>query len=117
MRAKYGLYAYGIVDKCPEQLTTLGIDQQHNIYSVERGGICVIVSKIDIAKFQDQVQHLLSELTKDTGQSGTAELLRAHENVFDTLMQDTTVVPFKFGTILKDEEAASKMLQEYEETS
>ena len=76
-----------------------------------------MVSKIDIDDFQNQVKKLFSELTKSAGaaQSGTEEMLQAHEDVVDTLMGGTTVVPFKFGTILKDEKAASKMLQDEEE--
>jgi hypothetical protein len=101
----------------PEQLDMLGIDKKNKVYAVAGRDVCVIVSKIDIDAFQNQVKHLFSELTKAVGaaQSGTEELLQAHEDVVDTLMKGTTVVPFKFGTILKDEKAASKMLQDDEE--
>jgi hypothetical protein len=76
-----------------------------------------MVSEVDIDQFQNQVKNLLSELTKTAGavQSGAGEILQAHEDVIDTLMQDTTIVPLKFGTILIDEKAASKMLQDNEE--
>jgi hypothetical protein len=117
MISRYGLYAYGLVGKSPQQLTILGIDKKNNIYPVEGKDICVIVSKIDIDQFQNQIKPLFSELTKTVGaaQSGTEEILQAHEDVIDTLMQETTVIPFKFGTILKDEKAALKMLQDEEE--
>ncbi len=129
MNSKHGLYTYGIVGKSPEQLDILGIDKKSKVYPVEGRGICVMVSEIDVVAFQDQVKHLLSELTKTApeilrctqddsctqaaAQSGT--ILQAHEDVVDTLMKGTTVVPFKFGTILKDEKAASKLLQDDEE--
>ncbi len=117
MISKQGLYAYGLVGESPEQLDILGIDKQNKVYPVEGRDICVMVSKIDIDNFQNQVKKLFSELTKTAGaaQSGTEEMLQAHEDVVDTLMGGTTVVPFKFGTILKDEKAASKMLQDEEE--
>jgi hypothetical protein len=117
MNSKYGLYAYGLVDKSPEPLNILGIDKQNKVFPVEGREICVMVSEIDIDKFQNKVKNLFSELAKSEGiaQSGTEEILQAHENVIDTLMKDTTVVPFKFGTILKDAKAASKMLQDEEE--
>ena len=117
MISKHGLYAYGLVGKRPEQLDMLGIDKKNKVYPVEGRDICVMVSKIDIDTFQNQVKKLFSELTKTTGaaQSGTEEILQAHEDVVNTLMKSTTVVPFKFGTILKDEKAASKMLQDDEE--
>lgn len=117
MIAKVGLYAYGIVGKSPKQLDILGIDQKNKVYPVGKGDICVVVSKIDTDEFQDEVKKLLSEFTKTEGSnlSRTDEILRAHEAVVDALTKLTAVVPFKFGTILKDEEAASKMLQDYEE--
>jgi hypothetical protein len=115
MLPEYGLYAYGIVDKSPEQLDILGIDKENKAYSVGGRDICVVVSTIDVGKFQDQVKKSFSELTKTGDQSGTEALLQAHEDIVHTLMKEATVVPFKFGTILKDEKAALKMLQDDEE--
>jgi hypothetical protein len=117
MSSKHGLYAYGLVGKSPEHLDILGINKQNKVFLVERRDICVIVSEIDIDQFQNEVKNLFSELTKSakTAQSGTEEILQAHENVIDTIMKETTVIPFKFGTILKDAEAATKMLQDDEE--
>ncbi len=115
MNSKHGLYTYGIVGKSPEQLDILGIDKKSKVYPVEGRGICVMVSEIDVDTFQDQVKHLLSELTKTTAAAQSETILQAHEDVVDTLMKGTTVVPFKFGTILKDEKAASKLLQDDEE--
>jgi hypothetical protein len=117
MRSHYGLYAYGLVSKRPEHLDILGIDKQSKVYPVSEDNICVMVSKIDIDVFQNQIKNLVSELTRteDAIQQGAAELLQAHELVIDTLIQDTTVVPLKFGTILKDEEAASQMLRDQKE--
>lgn len=115
MTATYGLYAYGLVGQHPEQLNILGIDKKHNVYPVEGRELCVMVSKIDIDVFQDQVKQMFAELTTSADQSGTAALLQAHEDVVDTLMESTDIVPFKFGTILKDEQAAAKMLQDDEE--
>jgi len=117
MTSQHGLYAYGLVGEISEQLDILGIDKKNKVYAVTGRDVCVIVSKIDIDAFQSQVKHLFSELTKTVGvaQSGTEELLQAHEVVIDTLMRGTTVVPFKFGTILKDEKAALTMLQDDED--
>jgi len=117
MVSKVGLYAYGLVGMSPKQLNILGIDKKNKVYPVEGKDIAVCVSKIDTDKFQDQIKKLLSELTKTARAvpSGAEGILRSHEYVVDTLMKQTTVVPFKFGTILKDEKAATKMLQDYED--
>lgn len=116
MIAQHGLYAYGLVGLYPEQLDIVGIDKKHKVYPVVGRELCVMVSTIDIDTFQEQVKDLVSELTKttDSTHSGAEEILQAHEDVVDTLMKSTTVVPFKFGTILKDEAAAAKMLQDDE---
>jgi hypothetical protein len=117
MNANYGIYVYGVVDKIPERLDIVGIDKRHKVYPVVRGDICVMVSEVDIDQFQNQVNNLIAELTKNAGDvpSGTGEILQAHEEVIVALMQDTTVVPLKFGTILKDEKSVLKMLQDQEE--
>lgn len=117
MTSKYGLYAYGLVSKSPKQIDILGIDKKNKVYPVAGQDICVMVSKIDVDQFERQVKNVLSELSKDAEavQSEVVEILQAHEDVIDTLMQDHTVVPLKFGTILKDEKAASTMLQESEQ--
>jgi Gas vesicle synthesis protein GvpL/GvpF len=117
MASSYGLYAYGLVDKNPEPLAIVGIDKKSHVYPVEGKDSCVMVSEIDIDIFQNQVKKLVSELTgsAEAVQSGAEEMLQAHEDVVDALMKSTTVVPFQFGTILKDEQAALKMLQEYGE--
>jgi len=117
MVSKVGLYAYGLVGKSPKQLNILGIDKKNKVYPVEGRGICVMVSKIYTDKFQDEIKKLLSKLTKtaEAVPNETEEILRGHEDVVETLMKLTSVVPFKFGTILKDEKAALKMLREYEE--
>src|ERR1700694_5727349 len=115
MNSTHGLYAYGIVGQSQGRPDILGIDKKNKVYAVEGRDICAIVSNIDIDQFQKQVTHLFSELTTPAGQSGTEAILQAHEDVVDTLMKSATVVPFRFGTILKDEEAAFKMLHADEE--
>ncbi len=117
MTSNSGLYAYGLVAKSPQRLDILGIDKRNRVYPVGEGEVCVMVSEVDIDQFQKQVKNLLAELAKNAGavHSDTGEILHAHENVIDTLMHDTTVIPLKFGTILKDEEAALKMLQDNDE--
>jgi hypothetical protein len=112
-----GLYAYGLVDNNVECLDLLGIDKKHKVYAVTGRAIRVVVSKIDVEQFKVQVKQVFAALTQTAGatQTGAEELLQAHEDVVAALMSDTTVVPFPFGTILIDEQAATKMLQDDEE--
>jgi hypothetical protein len=94
-----------------------GIDQHHPIYAVEAAGMCVLVSRIDVPTFQQRVRDLFAALHRadESARSGIESILRLHEDVVDLLRQQTTVVPFKFGTILKDEQAACQLLQDYAE--
>jgi type I site-specific restriction endonuclease len=117
MNSNRGLYAYGIVGKSPQQLDIVGIDKKNKIYPVVGEDMCVIVSEVDIDQFQSQVKQLVSALEKNTEapQRDMEEILQAHEHVVETLIKETTVVPFKFGTILRDEQAAAKLLQDEEE--
>ncbi len=112
-----GLYAYGLADKNAASVDVLGIDKKHKVYPVGGEAMCVMVSKIDVELFRVQVKQVFSALAKTAGaaQTGTEEVLQAHENVVAALIKDATIVPFTFGTILKDEQAASKMLQDDEE--
>lgn len=110
----YGLYAYGFVKKSPRHLDIVGIDRQNKVYPVKGNGLSVIVSEINISQFQDQVKNLYAALTQTSGtlQNQDGAILQAHENVIDAIMQYTTIVPLKFGTILKDEQAALQLLEE-----
>lgn len=117
MVPKLGLYAYGVVGESLKQLNILGIDKENKVFLVEGRNLAVLVSKIDVGKFQCQIKEGLSELAKakDSFPRRVEELLRTHEGVVDALGKLTTVVPFRFGTILKDEEAVFKMLQDDKE--
>lgn len=117
MDAHDGLYAYGLVDTLPHSLDVPGIDQQHPIYPVVDRGMCVLVSRIDLNTFQSQVRDLSAALnrTDTSAHSDIARILRLHEGVVEHLRQQSTVVPFKFGTIVKDEQAVSQLLHDYEE--
>ena len=115
MVSKIGLYAYGLVGNNPKQLNILGIDNKNKVYPVSGRDICVMVSKINTDKFQDEIKKLVSKLAKTPRAvpRETEEILTRHENVVDALMKLTPVVPFKFGTILKNDTAALKMLRDY----
>lgn len=116
MHANDGLYTYGLVGEVPQPLDIVGIDQQHKVYPVVGRGLSVIVSVVDIDQFQHQVKSLLTALSRATGRTEleAGAILQAHEAVMEALLQHTTIVPLQFGTIVKDETAAIRMLQEHE---
>jgi len=112
----YGLYAYGLIGTRLELHDLWGIDKTRAVYAVERRGLYVVVSEIEIDTFQSQIQILIKAAKNtESTQNQPQALLQAHEDVIDALMGNTTVVPFRFGTILKDEQSAMKMLEDQEE--
>lgn len=112
-----GLYAYGLIGKHSLHSPVVGIDKKQNVYVLAWKDLSVLVSKVDIEQFQSQIKEAIAELTQETKSpsSEATDVLESHEEIIDTIMQDYTVVPFKFGTILKSENAALQMLQENEE--
>ncbi|GCE06051.1 GvpL/GvpF family gas vesicle protein [Dictyobacter aurantiacus] len=109
-----GLYAYGFVKRSPAHLDIVGIDHRSKVYPVKGNGLSVMVSEIDIGQFEEQVKNLYAAMTQSPGvlQNQDGAILQAHEHVIDTIMQHTTIVPLKFGTILRDEQAAQQLLEE-----
>ncbi len=123
MTAPTGLYAYGLTGARPQQLALPGIDRRYPVFVLEKRGLHAIVSAIDILDFQARAKRAFAALTQNAGvEAGSASeagaeaetLLQAHEHVVATLMQEMPVVPFTFGTILRDEQAAMKLLRDDE---
>jgi hypothetical protein len=113
--APTGLYAYGLTGARPQHLALPGIDRRYPVFVLEELGLHAIVSAIDIADFQARAKRAFAVLTQNAGVEAGAEaetLLQAHEHVVATLMQEMPVVPFTFGTILRDEQAAMKLLRD-----
>ncbi|GLV59269.1 protein gvpL [Dictyobacter sp. S3.2.2.5] len=109
-----GLYAYGFIKRMPRHLDIVGIDHRSKVYPVKGNGLSVMVSEIDVGQFEEQVKNLYAAMTQSPGvlQNQDGAILQAHEHVIDTIMQHTTIVPLKFGTILRDEQAAQQLLEE-----
>lgn len=116
MDARFGLYAYAVVDANIEKLNILGIDKKNRVFPLERNSLSVLVSKIDTGRFKAQVEEVLSEMAQSQNilPEKIENLLLSHQEVVDALAKVATIVPFKFGTILKNEASALKMLKDYE---
>jgi Gas vesicle synthesis protein GvpL/GvpF. len=115
-RSSRGLYAYGLVEKGANCNGIVGIDNKNNVYAIEGSSVSILVSEIDIQHFQRQVQELYNEIANSGGilQEQSGEILQAHENVIDRIMQQYTIIPLKFGTILKSKSSALMLLRSQE---
>jgi len=94
---KQGIYTYAVVDD--RQLKT------DNIFLVTYKDLTLIGKMVDISDFQKELQGALKN-------PKTMEaVLTEHQDFLDRLMRKTTVVPFQFGTILKDKKGAADYLK------
>lgn len=89
---KQGIYAYAVVSN-----SQLKMD---NIFLVNYQDLNLIGKMINISDFQKELQKVLKN--PKTMES----VLTEHQGFLDRLMRETTVVPFKFGTILKNKKGA-----------
>lgn len=89
---KQGMYAYGVVSNAQLKMS--------NTVLVHYQDVTLVGKMIDIADFQRELQEALKNpMTMEA-------VLTEHQDILDRLMRKTTVVPFQFGTILKDKEGA-----------
>lgn len=89
---KQGIYAYAVVSN-----SQLKMD---NIFVVNYKDLSLIGKMVNISDFQKELQEVLKN--PKTMES----VLTEHQGFLDRLMRETTVVPFQFGTILKNKEGA-----------
>jgi len=99
------IYLYCVTKVKPNyrNLEDLGI----KIYPIYFQGTYAIVSKVSPDEFNEE------NLKKNFADINWVEnKVRQHEKVIEAIMQDATVIPFKFGTVFQTEENAEKLLRE-----
>ena len=87
---KQGIYAYAVVSN-----SQLKMD---SIFVVNYKNLSLIGKMVNISDFQKELQEVLKN--PKTMES----VLTEHQSFLDRLMRETTLVPFQFGTILKNKE-------------
>ena len=89
---KQGIYAYAVVGNRQVKMDDMCL--------VHYRDLTLVGKMIDVSYFQKELQEALKNpKTMET-------VLTEHQEVLDRLMGETAVVPFQFGTILKDKEGA-----------
>lgn len=94
---KQGIYAYAVVGN--RQL------KMNNIFLVTYQDLILMGKIINISDFKKELQEALNN------PKIMEKVLTEHQGILDRLMKKTTVIPFQFGTILKDKEAAADHLK------
>jgi hypothetical protein len=94
---KTGIYVYGMVPGDVELNAGVpGVgDPPGEIRLVRSGDLAALISEVDI-----------------TRPLGTPEDLRAHEEILDSVVTETPVLPLRFGAVLTGEDAVAKELLE-----
>jgi hypothetical protein len=98
------LYVYGIIPSADRIIfDEAGMDDDHDeVHTLPCGALGAVVSATPVASF--------AGMKRDEA----ARYLVAHQRVVEVVMQHFTVLPAKFGTVLPDEGAAVRMLQQGE---
>jgi len=97
------LYCITKTKHCRSNLEEIGV----RIYPVYFQGTYAIVSKVSPDEFsEDNLKKKLTDI------KWVEKKVLQHERIIEEIMQDTTVIPFKFGTIFKTEESVEKLLKE-----
>lgn len=106
-----GWYVYGVTDSDADldaALTAASpIDPEGRPFVVDEGPVAAIVSNVSLTEFDETI---LPERLNDPG--WLFARAAAHEDVLERALAVTTVVPFRFGTVYKDEAAVRSFLDE-----
>jgi len=104
--ARTGLYAYGVA---PADVDPAGIRSLHDdagpVRKIVRDGLALVVSDIDVG--------LLEGVEEDLTESGRlASLAQRHDGVLRDLMERSSVLPLRFGTVLRGPRHAAEILDD-----
>jgi hypothetical protein len=103
------LYVYGVVpDTAADDIfaDVRGIDPTERVVLVNDGGVAAIASAVQLDEFGEEV---LQEKLRDP--RWLAEKARAHDDVLAAALQRTTVLPFRFGAIYRDDRQIVELLR------
>ena len=104
--AKDLIYLYCITKAKPHyaDLQKTGI----KVYPIYSQGIYAIVSKVSASKFgEDNLKKKLTDM------SWVEKNVRQHEDLVEAIMEETTVLPFKFASVFRTEKNVEKLLKEH----
>lgn len=99
------VYTYCLIKNPIPRLRLRGIDNK-KVYQIAYQDLVAIVSQVKRAQFNRKA--LLKNLKKP---KWAEEKIRNHAKVTQKVMEKQTVLPFKFGTIFKNDQGVKKMLR------
>ena len=97
------VYLYCVTNKKPKLIELEGLTE--NLYFIYYCGIYAVVSKVKMGEFGEEI---LKKNLADLQWLQTKA--RIHEKVIEVVMKNSSVIPFKFGTIFKSENSLKMSL-------
>lgn len=108
MTEKQLVYLYCVTNE--EPTLERAEDLVDNLYFVHHNGLCAAASKVEQLEFGEE--GLKRNMTDFQWVKANASM---HEKIIEQVMTNTTVIPFKFGTLFNTDDSLKAMLQEYGE--
>jgi len=100
------IYLYCLTNKVPKLKKIEAV--VNNIYFVFHQGLYAVTSRVSADEFSEEnLKKNLSNLEWITAKASI------HEKVIETVMQNSCVIPFKFGTLFTNEENLKTMLKKH----
>jgi hypothetical protein len=94
-----GWYLYGIVSAGGEAPVAAAVDPEHEVVTIESGGIAAVASQVSLEEFDERT------LPERLGDAEWLErTIRAHEQVLEAVLAQAAVVPCRFCTVYRDED-------------
>jgi hypothetical protein len=102
-----GWYLYGIVAARGEAPQVPGVDPRHEVVAIAQGDVAGIASQVSLTEFDE------TALPQRLGDAEWLEQkIRAHEQVLETALGSSAVVPCRFCTVYRDEDDLRAFLSE-----
>jgi hypothetical protein len=108
----YGYYVYGIMEgdssQPIERLPEEGIDPAYPVYALPYQAIQVIVSRVSLQEFgQEVLEANLNDI------KWLEAKVRAHQGILETMLASRTLIPMRLCTIYRNESNVQEMLAHY----
>jgi hypothetical protein len=100
------VYLYCVADN--EPTIKQAEDSENNLYFICHNGLYAVVSEVEQQEFGEEGQ---KKNMADFEWVKTKASL--HEKIIEQVMSNTTVIPFKFGTLFNTKESLKAMLEQY----
>jgi hypothetical protein len=105
-----GVYVYGVVVEqdvpCEALAGIVGVDGASQVGLVGDGALAAIVSRVPLEEFGDEA---VERNLRDA--EWLEAKVRAHQAVLESVLRDASIVPFRFGTIYRNDEQVRVMLR------